>query len=414
MVRGSGFKSLLNIDDALSRLLVKLKPLATEYVDVYSCAGRILAEDVYAAIDVPPFDRAAMDGYAVRAEDTFGASTTNPVMLEVVGSVEIGKKPAVTVERGKAVEIATGAPMPAGANAVVMVEHTRSSEGFVEVMKQLTPGKNVSMKGEDVKKGEIVLRRGEILQPQDAGILAACGVERVRVYRKPVVAVISTGNELVEVGSKLEYGKIYNSNNPMICNALLENKFEAVSLGIARDSEDEIEEKLIKALRYDAVIFTGGTSVGKKDLVPAVVERYGKIMFHGVAMKPGMPSAAAVVDGKPIFMLPGSPAAALLSFYTFVIPALYRMMNVKIVARKWSVVEGVLTRRVSSQLGIRSNVRVRWENGKVEPVRVSGSGILSSMVRANGLLIVPEEVEGFDEGEVVSVVLIRDVTEVFE
>ncbi len=295
-----------------------------------------------------------------------------------------------------------------------MLEHTRLNGDFVEVLKSVTPMKNVSKKGEDIKAGEVVLKKGEILQPQDAGVIASLGIERVKVYRKPRVAVITTGNELAEVGEPLEGAKIYNSNNPMICNALHEFGFEAISLGIARDSVEELRNKLQKALEFDAVVITGGTSVGAKDLVPEVVSEFGEIVFHGVSMKPGMPTAAGVIEGKPVLMLPGSPAAALLGFYTFAVPALYRLMNVRIIARKWSRQKGVLQGRIPSEIGVRGNVRVLWESGKVYPIRISGSGILSSFVRANALLVVPEDKEGYEEGEEVEVTLLRDITEVFE
>ncbi|MEM1579125.1 MAG: molybdopterin molybdotransferase MoeA [Archaeoglobaceae archaeon] len=414
MVKDIGFKAYTSVDDAIERIMKTLHPLGTEDVSVYNCWGRVLARNVVAEFDIPPFDRAAMDGYAVKAEDTFGASQVSPIILKVIGTAEVGIATNLEIKSGEAVRVFTGSAIPKGADAVVMLEHTRRVNEFIEVLKSVTPFKNVSRKGEDVKKGEIILRKGEILQPQDAGILASLGFKSVEVYKKPRVAVISTGNELVEVGEKIDFGKIYNSNNPMICNALAEHGFEANSLGIARDSVGEIEKKLLEALKFDVVIFTGGTSVGAHDLVPEVVSKKGKIIFHGVAMKPGMPTAFGIVNGKPVFMLPGSPAATLLAFYTFVVPALYRMMNVKILHRKWSIKKGVLQARIPSETGIRSNVRVYWENGKIYPVRISGSGILSSFVRANALLRIPENLEGYEAMEEVEVILLREITEVFE
>ncbi len=414
MVRGIGFKTRTNVDEAIKSLISKIKPLKTEVINIYQSYGRVLAEDITSPIDVPPFDRAAMDGFAVRAEDTFGASLSNPMLLRVTGAVDIGEKPSMTVGEGEAVKIVTGAPLPKGANAVLMLEHANLRGEFVEVLKSLTPFKNVSRKGEDIKKGEIILKKGEILQPQDVGVIASLGYGDVKVFKRPKVAVISTGNELIEVGAPLEYGKIYNSNNPMVFAALLENGFEPISLGIAKDDEDEIEKKLIKGLELDAVIFTGGTSVGEKDLVPKIVEKYGEIIFHGVSMKPGMPTGAAVIEGKPILMLPGSPAAALLSFYTFAIPALYGLMRVRLIARKWSRVRGIVQSRIPSEVGVRTNARVLWDNGKIYPIRTSGSGILSSLVRANALLVISEEKEGYEEGEEVEVTLLRNITEVLE
>ncbi len=407
------FRRLCRVEEALKNLIERLKMVEKEIVSIYECYSRILAEDVYAKIDVPPFDRAAMDGYALKAEDTFGADEEKPVKMKIVGKIEAGEIPNFEIKSGEAAEISTGAAIPRGANAVVMVENTRKFGDHVEVFQPLPPFKNISFAGEDVKAGDLILRRGEILQPQDAGILAACGIKEVNVFRKPKVAIISTGNELVEVGSKLEYGKIYCSNAAMLVNALREFA-EPLFLGIVPDDRRKIESVLEEALKFDAVIFTGGTSVGKKDVVSKVVENLAEIVFHGVAMKPGMPSGAAVFDGKPIFMLPGSPVAAFLAYKTFAEPSILAMMGVRLIARRSCRVRGVLRSPVVSQIGTKSYVRVFWDGKNIEPVRISGSSIMSSMVRANGLLIVPENVEGYDSGEEVEIELIRDVTVVIK
>ncbi len=409
MAKG-GFRVLTPLSKAVEGMIRKISTTDTIEINVNLSLSHVLAEDVVAEIDVPPFDRAAMDGYAVKAKDTFGASLTNPTILRKIGRVEIGEKALISVGEGEAVEIATGAMMPANADAVVMVEYTREEGGDVYVFKPVTPGKNVSMRGEDVRKGDVVLKKFEIITPQDIGVLNSIGVEKVRVYRKPVVAVISTGNELVEVGGRLEEGKIYNSNNPMVCAALESEGFKAVSLGIARDVYDEIEIKLVEGLNYDAVIFTGGTSVGRRDLVPEIVERFGEVVVHGIAMKPGMPTGAGIVDGKPVFMLPGSPSAAFLSFYSIVLPVLHAMNGIRIIARRGEKVKGVLEGRIPSQTGVITHARVRWENGKIRPIRTTGSGILTSLIKANALLVVPENREGYEEGEVVEVTLIRHLT----
>ncbi|MEM4472329.1 MAG: molybdopterin molybdotransferase MoeA [Archaeoglobaceae archaeon] len=414
MVKDRGFKELEPVDVAIEKMMGKLKVLEVELVDIQNCAGRVLARDVISKVDLPEFDRSAVDGYALKAEDTFGASQMNPAFLKIVGKVEIGKECGIEIKSGEAVRVFTGSAIPKGADAVVMLEHTKEVDGMIQVFKGVSPFKNVIKRGEDVKRGEVVLRKGEILQPQDAGILAAIGVKYVEVYRRPKIAVISTGDELVSIYEEIQPGKVYNSNAPMLCNALQELGFPAFYLGIAKDDPDEIEKMLLKALKFDAVIFTGGTSVGSHDLVPEVVKKHGEIVFHGVAMKPGMPTAFGIVKDKPIFMLPGTPTASFLSFQTFVVPALFRMMNVRILERKGSKKRGILQSRVASEIGIKSFVRVYWENGKVYPVRISGSGIFSSLIKANALLIVPEKVEGYEAGDEVEVYLLRDLTEVFE
>jgi len=383
----------------------------SEVVSVYEACGRILAEDIVAKIDVPHFDRSAVDGYAVRAEDTFGASVTNPIVLKLSGEVEIGEKPC-ELREGEAVRVSTGSALPKGANAVVMLEYTREFDGHVEIYKAVTPWENVSRKGEDAKAGEIVLKKGEILQPQDVGIISALGYSEIRVLKKPKVAVISTGNELVEVGKELEIGKIVNSNSPMLCCAVREFNCEPVYLGIARDNVDELMTKLSEGVEIaDIVLITGGTSVGKRDLVPDAVGKLGRVVVHGVAMKPGMPTGLGVIDGKPILLLPGFPVATLIAFYTFFPEILARITGVRVVGRKWSKVKAVLTRRIPSQPGVRTFTRVVVEDGRAEPIRTSGSGILTSMIKANGLVIVPEDREGFEEGEEVDVILIRDIVE---
>jgi len=319
MVRLKGFKERLPVDLALKKFFeeAKLKRVDSEVVSVFEACGRILAEDLVARIDVPHFDRSAVDGYAVRAEDTFGASITNPIILKLVGEVEIGEKPC-KLEQGEAVKVSTGSALPKGANAVVMLEYTREFDGNVEIYRAVTPWENVSRRGEDVRAGEIVLRRGEILQPQDVGIISALGYSEIRVLKKPKVAVIATGNELVEVGNKPDIGQVVNSNSPMLCCAIREFNCEPLYLGIAKDDFDELTEKIENAVELaDIVILSGGTSVGKRDLVPEVVNKLGRLIVHGVAMKPGMPTGLGVIDGKPILLLPGFPVATLISFYNF-------------------------------------------------------------------------------------------------
>jgi len=408
-------KERTDVETALRLFFSQLKlRVRCEEVSLTEALNRVLAQDVIANRDVPPFDRAAMDGYAVRAEDTFGASLENPILLEVVGDVEIGEKPEVGVQKGQAVRISTGAVMPKGSNAVVMIEYTSRVGGSVEIYRAVTPGENVSLRGEDVKSGEMILRRGTILQPQDIGMLAALGTTSVKVYAKPVVAVMSTGNELIEVGD-YEEGKTVDSNRYALIAALKELGCEVTDMGICRDDEAELEKTLKNALnKADMVIASGATSVGMKDILPVVVEELGKIVVHGVAIKPGMPTALAIAEGKPVVMLPGFPVATLVAFYTFVPPIVSRMMGIEVIKRKWETVKAIAGRRIPSSSGMRTFTRVilkESEDGYIaEPIRTSGSGILSSLVKAHGLVIVPEGKEGIEEGEEVEVLLVRPLT----
>ena len=404
------FKERLSIQQVLDILeQMEFKTVDHEVIPINEACGRILAEDIIAKMDIPHFDRSAVDGYAVRAEDTFGASAMNPIVLKLVGEVEVGEKPC-KLNEGEAVRVSTGSALPIGANAVVMLEYAKEFNGYVEIYKAVTPFENVSRKGEDVKVGEVVLRRGEVLQPQDIGILASLGYSKIKVLKKPKVAIIVTGNELVEVGEKVEVGKIINSNGPMLCCAVKEFNCEPIYLGIAKDDENEIAKKIeIGVKQADIVLITGGSSVGKKDMVPNVVNKLGKVIVHGVAMKPGMPTGFGIIDGKPILLLPGFPVAALISFYTFFPEILAKIVGIKIIKKKWSSVKVTLTRSIPSQPGVRTFARVIIEDDKAEPIRTSGSGILTSMIKANGIVIVPEEIEGFESGKEVEAVLIRDI-----
>lgn len=410
---GRPFRERIPLSEALRMISeLDLRRVGLERVSVFESCGRILAEDIIAKWDVPHFDRAAMDGYAVRAEDTFGASLTNPISLKLVGEIEIGEK-AGRIGKGEAARISTGAMMPEGANAVVMLEFTEERDGYVDVFKAVTPWENVSKKGEDVKAGEVVLRRGEIVQPQDVGVIASLGYKVVRVLRRPKVGVLATGNELLEVGEVPKDGKIINSNSPMICCVLRNFGCDPVYLGRVGDEFQEIERALKGSIEScDAVVITGGTSAGKRDLVPDVVSGLGKVVFHGIAIKPGMPTGLGVIDNKPVLMLPGFPVACLIALQTIFPEVLAKLTGVKVLARRGSIVKAKLERRVPSQPGVRTFVRVLLENGVAKPVRSSGSGILTSMVRANGMLIVPEEREGYEEGTVVDVILIRDIVKV--
>ncbi|RLI35185.1 molybdopterin molybdenumtransferase MoeA [Candidatus Bathyarchaeota archaeon] len=419
-VRMRGFRRTVKVEDALRafRRALPDKRLETEIIPVRVALNRVLAENVTADRDIPPFDRAAMDGFAVRAEDTFGASQTNPVILKVVGESKVGATPEVEVRDGEAVEIMTGAPMPRGADAVVMVEYTNKLDGGgIEILHPVAPLENVSRRGEDIKRGETVLRRGTILKPQDLGILASLGRVKVEVYKRPRVAIISTGDELVEPGVRVELGKVVDVNRVILSAMVEELGGVPIDIGIVRDDPDEIEKAIRRGLEEaDLVIVTGGTSVGRADMVPEVIDSIGKpgMVVHGVSMRPGTPTGLAILDGKPVFSLSGYPVAAMMGFNIFVKPVISWMLGASSLPAP--TVRARLTRRVASPPGVLSLVRVKIRKvGGVymaEPIRSTGSGVISSMTRANGLLVIPEESEGVEAGEEVEVILLRPVGEV--
>ncbi|PUA34265.1 MAG: molybdopterin molybdenumtransferase MoeA, partial [Candidatus Terraquivivens tikiterensis] len=363
------------------------------------------------------FDRSAVDGYAVVAEDTFGSSPSNPVELRVVGKAYAGMRPSDTlrVDRGEAVEIYTGAPLPCGANAVVMLEHTnRLSGDSVEVLYPVSPYQNVSRKGEDYKKGELVIKGGTRIRPWHIGALAALNIPKVKVLRKPRVAVLSTGSELVEVGSDLKMGDVVNSSRPMLKSLLREIGCDVLDLGTVPDELERIKESIREGLRAaDALVVTGGTSVGELDLVPEAINSLGKpgLVVHGIAMRPAKPTGFGVIDGKPVFILSGLPVAALVGFQNFVKPSIQMMLGLQDEPKL--TVRGRLTRRVANPHGVRSFVRVKvireGDAYYIEPLMLTGSGLISTLTKANGMLVLPEDVEGYDEGEEVEVELFQPI-----
>ena len=385
-----------------------------ETVPAQNALNRIIAEDLISPVNLPPFDRAAMDGYAVIAEDTYGATTATPVFLRMVGNVQMEMKPEINLGKGEAISIVTGGLMPQGADAVVMVEYTRlREEGNVEICSEVHPAENVAHVGEDIQQGTVTLKKGTRILPQDLGILAALGLAEVAVIRKPRVAVLSTGSELVDQSSKSAL-KIADVNRPVMMSALQDLGCEPVDLGIVPDEFSLIRSRLEEGLRIaDMVIVTAGTSVGPRDIVPKIIDSLGKpgMLVHGVAIRPSMPTGLAVIDGKVIVSLPGYPVSAYIAFLEFVRPLLSELLETEFLPRP--KVKARLSRRVAGVLGSRTYVRVRVAETRkgyvVYPVRTSGAGILSSLVQANGFLIIPEQIEGYEEGHEVEVELFRPV-----
>ena len=412
-VAGIGFKELIKVDEAICRIKQEItyRISEVEVVDLISSLGRVSSENILAPIDVPPYDRAAMDGYAARAEDITGATQLNPAILKLIGSIEVGEFKDIKVNRGEAVEISTGAKIPEGANVVVPYEDARKVNGYVEVYRAIPVWKNISMKGEDIKAGELALEKDMVIRSWDIGVLASLNITKVKVYRKPRIAVLSTGNELIELGEDLKPGKIVNSTKWMIAALIDELGGEFIDLGTARDQEEEIAKRVLEGLKHaDMVITTGGTSVGKKDYVIKAVKSIGaKILFHGVSMRPGKPTGFAVLNGKPIVMLSGFPVAALIGFELFAKKAISIISGLKETPRPR--IKAKMTRRVASELGVRDFLRVKLvRSGSeflAEPLKLTGSGILSTITKSTGMVVIPEEVEGVEEGEEVDVILLR-------
>ncbi len=407
------FKTLVTLEEAVKKLYEHFepKPLGFEEIPLFDAFGRVLAEDVYSEVDVPPFDRAAMDGYAVKAADTFGAREDKPVKLKIIGKVKVGFKPEIHVNRGEAAEIGTGAPMPSGANAVVMVEYTEEENGYVKIFKPVVPSENVQPAGSDIMVGELILREGQLLTSREIGVLAAIGKVSIKVYRKPKVAIISTGDEIVKAGEKLPYGKIYDINGPSIFSAVKECGGEPIFIGIAKDDVREIIDMIREGFeKADIVITSGSTSAGVKDVLYQIVEQLGEpgVIVHGIKIKPGKPTVIAVVDNKPLFGLPGYPTSALTIFRLIVAPVIRKMAGLPPVVQE-DTVSTVLKTRIYAPPGRKYLVSVslaRDKDGNLVAVPTpGGSGTITNLANADGYFEIPEDVEFVDEGERVQVKL---------
>jgi len=401
------FHELVTLDQAAEVLLKFAAPLGAEKVGVASAYGRVLAEDVVAPLDVPPFDRSTVDGYAVVAEATYGASELTPVELKVVCRVEAGGWPSAEVRPGEACEVATGAPLPRGANAVVMVEYTQERDGVVRVFRSVAPGENVMATGSDISAGEVVMRRCTRLTAREIGVLAALGLGEVAVVRRPRVAVISTGDELAAPGEPLGLGRLYDVNSYSLAAAVAEAGGVPVLFGIVRDEERSYREAIAKALsEADVVLISGGTSAGVADLTYRVLGELGDVLFHGVMVRPGKPTLAAVVGGKIVVGLPGYPSSALMIFHTVVRPFLLRLQCLDphppavYKARLAFGVEGAKGRRALYPVVLIKRGGVY----KAYPLYAE-SGAISVLARADGYIVIPETVEFMTEGEEVEVYL---------
>ncbi|WP_457741589.1 molybdenum cofactor synthesis domain-containing protein [Thermococcus sp.] len=378
-----------------------LKP-ELERISLEEALGRILAEDIVSPINVPPFDRATVDGYAVRAEDTFMASESDPVRLKVVGEVNAGDFPDFELKPGESVYISTGAPLPKNADAVIQFEDVDREGDEVIIYKPAYPGLGVMKAGTDIPKGKLLLRKGTRLGFKETALLSAVGLAEVPVFRKPRVAIISTGNELVLPGENLRSGQIYDINGRAIADAIRELGGEARFLGIAKDDRESLKALIERGVECcDMVVLSGGASGGIRDLTSSIIEELGVVKIHGIAIQPGKPTIIGLINGKPVFGLPGYPTSCLTNFTLLVAPLLRRLIGRESEVKKS---RKRLTHKVFSVKGRRQFIPVRIEGEKAVPI-LKGSGAVTSFLDADGFVEVPENVEILEAGEEVEVVL---------
>jgi molybdenum cofactor synthesis domain-containing protein len=410
------FRRLMAFDEAKRVVNEQLKQELSggEEVLLLEAYDRVLRENVVSELNIPPFDRSTVDGYAVRAEDTYGAEENQPAKLIIGGTVKIGEPPRVHVRRCEAAEIVTGAPVPEGADAIVMVEDTYKKDNELQIFKAVTRHENVMKQGTDIKKGEILLETGRVLGSSEIGILAALGLTTVRVFKVPIVAVLSTGVEVTEPGRELPAGKIYDINAYSLCTAVKESGGTPLYLGVVPDNITELHIALKRALASaDMVLTSGGVSVGPKDLTPQVVKSLGEpgVIISGIAVKPGKPTTIALIGKKPVFALPGHPTSALLLFYLLARPVIQRMSGR--FPTELKTVKALAIKRMFAAKGRRTFIMVKMKRGKandltIEPVETGASGAITTLAKADGFVEIPANQQFVDAGEVVLVSLLKD------
>jgi len=400
---GHRLDSLLPFPEALARVMAVARPVeGMERVRIDEAAGRLAATDVQSTIDVPAADRASMDGYAVRAADTQGATPRTPVELRCTSAIFAGEVPKDHVGAGTCIQVATGVTVPRGADAVVQVELTERIGEIVHVRSSVAAGRNVSARGEDIRRGSVVVRRGDLLTPGKAGALTAVGRTSARVFRRPRVAILTTGNEVVEPGARLRPGQVYDINAYTIAAVARENGGEPRFLGRVRDDPADLRRALGRAASQDIVVVSGGSSVGEKDLLVDVLKELGEVLFHGIAVKPGRPTILGRIGATPVLGMPGFATSCLSNSYVLLAPALRAMARLP--ARPPRVVELPLSEAIESPKGRTEFHTVRVEDGLAVPAFKESSAI-TSMAHADGYVEIPAEVERIEKGERVRVLL---------
>ena len=400
---------MISLEEALSQILNAIHPLGLEKVNLLDTLGRVIGEDILASRPIPPKNNSAMDGYALCWEDTRGASREIPVILEVIEDLPAGSIPSKTVGKGQAVRIMTGAPVPEGADAVMRMEDTEKDGQQVRIFVEAAKGQDIRNAGEDVRKGEKVISRGDILRPAEIGMLAALGRSFISVYQRPLVAILATGDELVDVDENPSPWQIISSNSYALAAQILDCGATPLQIGIAKDTREDLTAKFKTALRADLIISSGGVSVGDYDLVKDIMKEVGnRMQFWQVAMRPGKPLAFGAMNNIPLFGLPGNPVSSMVSFEQFVRPSILKLMGHRNLFRR--TVRALLKEPIDKKKGTRHFIRARitFEDGRYRVVSTGeqGSGILKSMVKANGLIVLPEETTSVKVGETVMVQLI--------
>lgn len=397
---------MIRVENALKMVLNNIRILDSEPVKITGALNRVLAEDIYSDSSVPTFDNSAMDGYAVKSIDTARSLRKAARIFDVIDTLKAGDVSKKILKRNQAIRIMTGAMLPKGADSVVMVEDTKSENRRVEIFKEMKKGENVRKAGEDIQKEGKIIGKGALLKAAHIGILASVGIQKIKVVKMPKVAVLATGDELIDLGKRLLPGKLYSSNTYSLCGQIRASGAMPKDLGIAKDNAVELERKIKRGFDCDIILTSGGVSVGDYDMVKSVLAKIGTdLKFWRVAMKPGKPLVFGKIRGIPVFGLPGNPVSSMVSFEIFVRPAILKMLGRK--GGYQNEVEAVLEESIAKKKGLKYflRARTRWENGSyiTRTTGAQGSGILKSMALANSLIILPEEEVHIEKGEKVTI-----------
>ena len=400
-VRMRGFRARTDVRDVVAWIDAWPAPLSAEDVHLLGSAGRVLAGAISSPVDVPAFRRSAMDGWAVRGAETFGASELEPLTLPWIGESVPGGTGPGPLAPGSAMRIRTGAPLPKGADAVLPAESALERGADLVVHEAIPPGRHVGQVGEDARRGDALLASGRRLRPQDVGLLSLAGVSRVACIRKPRVAVLVTGEEILEAGAPPRGTRIPDANGPMLGALLRRDGAAPLVRGRFTDADPRLEEE-IASVAADLVLVTGASSVGPEDRAPEIVARRGSLLFHGLALRPASPTGLGLVGGRPVFLLPGNPVSALCA-YDLLAGRLVRRLGGRSAELPYRVARLALARKVVSELGRLDYLRVQVEGGRVVPLTSRGAGVLTTTTRADGFVLVPSEAEGYPEGALVDV-----------
>jgi molybdopterin molybdotransferase len=411
----------LAIKKFLSQSKISYIPVDTEHVSLVEATDRILAECIRCPIDIPPFQRSTVDGFAILSNDTKKATRDHPAMLNVIGEISAGKIPRTRISSGKAVAIATGAKTPNGADSVIMIEDVivEDKGKKIRILDKIGKGSNITPRGNDLRKGQILLKKGTWITAADIGLVASVGMSRILVFKRVKVAILSTGSELAEPGSNLGNASVFDSNRFMLSSMVRKHGGEPIDLGICRDEKPLIRVKIMQALKFDVILISGGSSVGEKDYVPELINEIGKpgLVVSGIAMKPGSPTSLGIANGKPVIVLPGYPVSAFVAFYTFGRPLLYNILKTDGPPSARQVAK--LTSNIKLHKGMTNFVRVRISRRHglffAEPISTAGASLLSTLAYSDGIVVAKhnnQEAQGEDilyKGQDVEVILLRDV-----